>query len=136
MTRKATQRSRGNDPTGRREEDPVDGPELRLAAGPPEHPELVTEDEDLEVLRPVVSATMATGDDEPGEDADREVQEGEHQAIVGTQITNLGFRPPRPRGRHERIGTRAQHLSGAPMRPTKAVRGRRPASVAIVNAWI
>ncbi len=37
-------------PTGRREEDPVDDPELGSARLPLEHPELMPEDEDLEVL--------------------------------------------------------------------------------------
>ena len=39
-----------DDPTGRREEDPVDAPELGSARLPLQHPELVTENEDLEVL--------------------------------------------------------------------------------------
>jgi hypothetical protein len=63
-----------DDPTRRREEDPVDGPELGWARRPAEHPELMAEDEDLEVLRAlVVSATPAAG-----EETDEE-----------------GFRPPR-----------------------------------------
>jgi len=37
-------------PTRRREQDPVDGPELRWARLPLEHSQLVTENEDLEVL--------------------------------------------------------------------------------------
>ena len=55
----------------------------------------MTQDEDLEVLGSIVSATMATRDDDPAEDADPEVEEGEHQPIVGALIANLGFRPPR-----------------------------------------
>jgi len=55
----------------------------------------VTQDEDLESFGSIVSATMATRDDEPGEDADREVDEGEHQPIVRALIANRGFRPPR-----------------------------------------
>ena len=40
----------------------------------------MTQDEDLEILGSIVSATMATGDDEPGEDADREAEEAEGRA--------------------------------------------------------
>ena len=55
----------------------------------------MTQDEDLESLGSIISATMATRDDDPAEDADREVEEGEHQPIVGALIANRGFRPPR-----------------------------------------
>ncbi len=68
--------------TGRREEDPVDDPELRSARRPLEHPELMPEDEDLEVLGPVVSATLATADEETGERPDDEVEEGQHRRII------------------------------------------------------
>ena len=46
-----------DDPTRRREQDPVDGPEPRWARRPLQHPELMAEDEDLEVLGSVVSAS-------------------------------------------------------------------------------
>ncbi len=79
-------------PTGRGEEDPVDGPELGWAGPPTKNPELVTEDQDLEVLGSVVSATLATADEETGERPDDEVQEGQHRRIVrGDLIVNRGF---------------------------------------------
>lgn len=71
-----------DDPTRRREEDPVDGPELARARRPLQHPELMAEDEDLEVLRAlVVSATPAAGE-ETDEDPDDEVEERPHRPIV------------------------------------------------------
>lgn len=42
-----------------REEHPVNGPELRRTAGPLEDPELMAENEDLEILRAMVQATLA-----------------------------------------------------------------------------
>ena len=48
----------------RREEHPVDHPQLRWTARPPQDPELMAEDEDLEILRTIV---QATGDEETGE---------------------------------------------------------------------
>ena len=71
-----------DDPTRGREEDPVDGPELGWARRPAEHPELMAEDEDLEVLRAlVVSATPAAGE-ETDEGPDDEVEERPHRPIV------------------------------------------------------
>ncbi len=79
----------------RREQDPVDGPELRWARLPLEHSELVTENEDLEVLGPVVSATLATADEETDEGADDEVEEGQHRPIVpGLSDRKSGFSTP------------------------------------------
>jgi len=54
------------------------------------------EDEDLEVLGSVVSATPSTADEETDECADDEVEEGQQRPIVpGCPIANRGFRPPR-----------------------------------------
>ncbi len=83
---------------GRCEEHPVAGLVSGWARGSSEDPELVTQDEDLEILGPIVSATLATGADEPDEDADREGEEGEHPPIVGALIANRGLRPPRAFG--------------------------------------
>src|SRR5665647_3555005 len=69
-------------PTRRREQDPVDGPELRSARRPLQHAKLMAEDEDLEVLASVVSALLATADEETDEGADDEVEEGQHRPIV------------------------------------------------------
>ena len=44
-----------DDPTRRREQDPVDATELRSARRPLQHPKLMAEDEDLEVLRVLVA---------------------------------------------------------------------------------
>ena len=46
------------DATRRREQDPVDRPQPRWAGRPLQHPELMAEDEDLEVLASVVSALV------------------------------------------------------------------------------
>src|SRR5450759_3856414 len=64
-----------DDATRRREQDPVDGPEPGWARGPLQHPELVAEDEDLEVLGAVVSVTLATADEQTDEGAGDEVEE-------------------------------------------------------------
>jgi len=69
-------------PARRREEHPVDGPELGRARRPLQHPELVAEDEDLEVLGAVVSATPASADDEGNEGTDEQVDERPHRSIV------------------------------------------------------
>jgi hypothetical protein len=53
-------------PARRGEEDPVDGPELGWARGPLQHPELVAQDQDLEVLGAVVSTAPAGADDVGG----------------------------------------------------------------------
>jgi hypothetical protein len=50
-------------PTHRREQDPVDGSQLRWACRSLQHPELMAEDEDLEVLGSVL-ALLPTADDE------------------------------------------------------------------------
>jgi len=71
-----------DDPTRRREQDPVDGPELRSARRPLQHPELMAEDEDLEVLGSVGATTLATADEETDEGADNEVEERPHRPIV------------------------------------------------------
>ena len=72
---------------------------------PLEDPELMAEDEDLEILSAVVFAASA---EETGEDPDHEVQEEQHRRIVRCcLIVNRGFRPPRARlaqGREERAG--------------------------------
>jgi hypothetical protein len=69
-------------PTPRCEQDPVDGPELRPARRPLQHPELVAQDEDLEVLGAVDPARSTTTDEQTDEGADDEVDEGPHQPIV------------------------------------------------------
>jgi len=65
-----------DDPTRRREEDPVDGPELEWARRPLQHPELMAENEDLEVLGSVGSTRLSSADEETDEGADDEVEEG------------------------------------------------------------
>jgi hypothetical protein len=78
-----------------REEDPVDGPELGWARRPPEHPELMPENEDLEVLRVLVSATLADADDEGDEGTDEQVDERPHQPILpGVTEHESGFPTP------------------------------------------
>ena len=69
-------------PTDRREQDSVGEPKLRWACRPTEHPELMAEDEDLEILRVLVSATLAGADDEGDEGTHEQVDEGPHQPIV------------------------------------------------------
>ena len=71
-----------DDPTRGREEDPVDGPELRWARRPLEHPELMAEDEDLEVLRALVVSATPAADEETDEGPDDEVEERPHRPIV------------------------------------------------------
>src|SRR5450756_2112518 len=79
-------------PTRRREQDPVDGPELRSARGPLQHPELVAEDEDLEVLGAVVSASLSSASEEMHESARDEVEERPHRPIVpGDPSANRDF---------------------------------------------
>ena len=74
-------------------EHPVDGPELRRSARPLEDPELMAEDEDLEILSAVV---FAAGAEETGEDPDHEVQEEQHRRSLRCgPVANPGFRPPR-----------------------------------------
>ena len=62
-----------DDPACGGQEDPVDDMELRSARRPLQHPKLMAEDEDLEVLASVVSALLATADEETDEGADDEV---------------------------------------------------------------
>ena len=64
------------DATRSREQDAVDRPQPRWAGRPPQYPELMAEDEDLEVLGPVVSALLATADEETDESVGDEVEEG------------------------------------------------------------
>src|SRR5664280_3392265 len=79
-------------PTRRREQDPVDGPEPRSARGPLQHPELVAEDEDLEVLGAVVSASLSSASEEMHESARDEVEERPHRPIVpGDPSANRDF---------------------------------------------
>jgi hypothetical protein len=65
-----------DDPTRRREQDPVDDTELRSARRPLQHPELMAEDEDLEVLGSVGSTRVSSADEETDEGADDEVEQG------------------------------------------------------------
>ena len=69
-------------PTRRCEEDPVDGPELRSARGPLQHPELMAQDEDLEVPGAVVPVAPAGAHEEANEGADDQVDERPHRSIV------------------------------------------------------
>ena len=112
-------------PTGRGEEDPVDGPELGWAGPPTKDPKLVTEDQDLEVLGAVISATLATANEETDEGADDEVQEREHRLIVRElSKVNRGFRPPRgePRLEVAQLGDLPANLGSlGRQRPTKIV---------------
>ncbi len=60
-----------------------------------QHPELMPEDQDLEVLGAVISATLATADEETDEGADDEVEEGQHRPIVpGLSDRESGFSTP------------------------------------------
>jgi hypothetical protein len=84
-----------DDPTRCREEDPVDGPELEWARRPLQHPELMAEDEDLEVLESVGSTRLSSADEETDEGADDEVEEGQHRPIVpGLSERESGFPTP------------------------------------------
>jgi hypothetical protein len=84
-----------DDPACRGEEDPIDDTELRSARRPLEHAKLMAEDEDLEVLASVVSALLATADEETDEGADDEVEEGQHRPIVpGLSERESGFPTP------------------------------------------
>src|SRR5664280_3029941 len=96
-----------DDPACGGEEDPVDGPEPGRARRPLQHPELVAEDEDLEVLGPVVLALLATADEETDESADDEVEERPHRPIVpGRSESESGFPTPTPFGGAGRDGPR------------------------------
>jgi hypothetical protein len=98
------------DATRRREQGTVDRPQLRWAGRPLQHPELMAEDEDLEVLASVVSALLATDDEEADEGADDEVEEGQHRPIVpGLSERESGF--PTPTG----IQRELNHLEPLPV---------------------
>ncbi len=66
---------------GRCEEHPVAGPVAGWARGSAEDAELVTQDEDLEILGATVLTTPAT-DDEAGESTNNGVEQGEHRPIL------------------------------------------------------
>jgi hypothetical protein len=71
-----------DDPTRRRKEDPVDGSELQWARRPLQHPELMAEHEDLEVLGSALTTTVASADEETDQGAGHEVEKGPHRPIV------------------------------------------------------
>jgi hypothetical protein len=80
------------DATRRREQDTVDRPQPRWAGRPLQHPELVAEDEDLEVLRVLVAAMLASADEETDEGVGDEVDERPHRPIVpGGMSANRSF---------------------------------------------
>jgi hypothetical protein len=73
----------------------VDGPELARARRPLEHPELLAENEDLEVLGSVGSARLFSACEATDEGADDEVEEGQHRLIVpGLPERESGFPTP------------------------------------------
>ena len=99
-----------DDPTRRCEEDPIDDTELERARRPLQHAKLMAEDEDLEVLASVVSALLATADEETDEGADDEVEERPHRPIVpGLSERESGFPTPTgyPAGRTKGRARRA-----------------------------
>jgi hypothetical protein len=99
VTRKATQRSRGMTRLAAARRTCVDGPELAWARRPLQHPELMAENEDLEVLGSVDSISPSSPDEETDEGADDEVAEGQHRPIVpGLSERESGFPTPRARG--------------------------------------
>ena len=64
------------------DQDPVDSPELRSGRRPLQHPELMAQDEDLEVLGAVVPVRSTTTDEQTDEGAHDEAEERPHQPIV------------------------------------------------------
>ena len=87
-----------DDPACGGEEDPVDGPELRRACCPLQYPELMAEDEDLEVLGSVVSTRPPSAEEETDEGADDGVEEGQHRPIVpGPPEREIGVSDPHGR---------------------------------------
>jgi len=83
------------DATRRREQDAVDRPQPRWAGRPLQYPELVAENQDLEVLGAVVSVTLATADEETDESVGDEVDERPHRPIVpGRSERESGFPTP------------------------------------------
>ena len=73
---------RRDDPTRGGEQDPIDDMEPRPARRPLQHPKLMAEDEDLEVLASAVLALLATADEETGKGSGDEVDERPHRPIV------------------------------------------------------
>ena len=67
-------------PTGRAEQDSVDGPELRWAGLPPEDSELIAKDEDLEILGTIVGTRT---DEEPGQCPNYQAEQERHRRILG-----------------------------------------------------
>jgi hypothetical protein len=65
-----------DDPTRRREEDLRRWPGAWVARRPLQHPELMAENEDLEVLGSVGSTRLSSADEETDEGADDEVKQG------------------------------------------------------------
>jgi len=103
VTRKATQRSRGMTRLAAARRTCVDGPELAWARRPLQHPELMAENEDLEVLGSVDSTSPSSADEETDEGADDQVEEGQHRPIVlGLSERESGF--PTPHGLPRRRG--------------------------------
>ena len=70
MTRKGDPAVTRDRTTRRREQNPVDGPELRSARCPLQHPELMAENEDLEVLGAAVPVRSTTTDEQTDEGPD------------------------------------------------------------------
>ena len=104
-----------DDPTRRREEDPVDGSELERARRPLQHPELMAENEDLEVVGSVASTRLSSADEETDEGADDEIEEGQHRPIApGLSERESGFPTPTGRGDDGTRGARrpARRTSG------------------------
>jgi len=71
-----TQRSRGMTRLAAARRTCVDGPELERARRPLQHPELMAENEDLEVVGSVASTRLSSADEETDEGADDEIEEG------------------------------------------------------------
>ena len=68
---------------------------LRGARRPLQHPELMAENEDLEVFGSVGSTRLSSADEETDESADDEVEEGQHRPIVlGLSERESGFLTP------------------------------------------
>ena len=82
-----------------REEHPVHGPEPRRAAPSLEDPELVAEDQDLEVFGGIIAAADP---EESGQRPNDQAEDEQHLRILRcVLIVNRGFRPPRGRTRRE-----------------------------------
>jgi hypothetical protein len=78
----------------------VDGPELAWARRPLQHPELMAENEDLEVLGAAVPVRLTTSDEQAHEGADDKVEEGQHRPIApGLSERESGFPTPTGSGR-------------------------------------